>query len=232
MAVSNSIDFSLTAIEILTEARKKIGVHASEESLSAAEKVDGLRVMNVMLKAWQADGVAMAHYTEGSLTLVQGDYDYTFATSGGDFTPVPFDIKTIRISRNSTEIPMTEMSRDEYYALPNRTNEGYPLQWFYDRQRDDGTLYIWPAPDATGGTLKITYVRRVMDVDANADAVDLPQEWYEAVIYGLASRLLDEYTIANPIIENRVRSRAGSAYETVKSFDIGEGEGSIFILPE
>ncbi|MCP5011491.1 MAG: hypothetical protein GY942_16035, partial [Aestuariibacter sp.] len=100
MAVSNSNDFALTASDLITEARKKIGIHAAEEPISAAELVSGLKTLNIMLKAWQVEGVSFSQYTEGTITLTQSDYDLVFG-SGGDFTTVPFDIIDVRITRNS-----------------------------------------------------------------------------------------------------------------------------------
>lgn len=230
MAVSNSTDFSLSAEEIVREARALIGVDASEESLEAHELQEGLRALNMMLKAWQAKGIMYWTMTEGSLTLVQGQESYSFA-SGGDFTTVPFDIMDMRITRSSTDLPMTEMSREDYYALPLKTNQGYPTQWFYDRQRESGTLYVWPSPDATAGTLKFTYRRSIMDMDASGDNMDLPQEWYEAIISNLAKRFIPRYGPIDPMTAAEVKEQAAMSYDAVQTFNVGEGEGSISIMP-
>lgn len=230
MAVSNSVDFNLTAVDLITEARRKIGIHETEEPLSDAEKTAGLTQLNAMLKSWQVGGVSFSQYTEGSITLTQSDKDLVFG-SGGDFTTVPFDIIDVRLTRSSTDRPMIEMSREEYYAIPNKTSEGPPSQWFYDRQRNGGTMYIWPAPDATAGTLKFTYVRKIYDMDANADDLDLPQEWYEAVIYGLADRMAENYGLINTPLGQRVSEKAQASLQEIKDFDTAEGMGSIRVLP-
>lgn len=230
MAVSGSVDFSLTALEIIEEARAMLGVHADEEPLEEHEKQRGLRVLNMMLKAWQADGVMYWTMTEGSHVLTQSDRDITFGT-GADFTTLPFDIMDVRITRNSTDLKMREMSREEYYQLPIKTNEGYPTNWFYDRQRDSGTLYIWPAPDSTAGTLKFTYRRIINDMDVNADDMDLPQEWFEAVVANLAERLIPYYGKSGTPRAQDVAVKAATTYQTVKDFNVSEGAGSFMILP-
>lgn len=230
MAVSGSVNFSLTAYEIVEKARRELGIHSAQEPLSNDELQEGLKTLNMMLKAWQAEGAIYSLMTEGTHTLSQGDYDITFG-SGGDVTTVPFDITDIRITRNSIDTPMTEMSRDEYNALPVKSNQGFPLNWFYDRQRSGGTLYVWPAPDSTAGTLKFTYRRIINDMDVNADDIDLPQEWYEAVIFNLAERMIPEYGKSGTTRAQDIAAKATTSYNIVKGFDTAEGEGSISILP-
>ena len=230
MAVSNSTDFSLTAADIIEEARRKIGIHADEEPLPAQELVTGLRSLNMMLKTWQADGVKCWTLTEGQLTLTQGNVDYTFG-AGGDFTIVPLEITSIRINRGGNDLPMFPLGREDYFDLPNKTVEGYPTQYYYDRQRAGGTLYVWPAPDATAGTLKFTYRRIIMDVDASADDLDLPQEWYEAIVYNLAKKFGENAGVLGSQEGKSVVIEAQRTYEIVKGFDIGEGMGVISIRP-
>jgi len=231
MAVSSSTDFALTASEIVEEARSLLGIHADEEPLEAHELTRGLRAFNMMLKEWQAEGVYISTLTEGTLTLTQADVDYTFQ-AGGNFTTVPFEIVDMRITRNSRDMPMIEMSRQEYYALPNKTSQGYPTQWYYDRQRSTGTLYVWPAPDATAGTLKFTYRRILMDMDNSTNNLDLPQEWYQAVTYGLAKKLMPRYGGAGTPEGQLVLAEAERSYAVVKGFDVGTGRSSLMIGPD
>jgi hypothetical protein len=230
MAVSNSTDFTQTAQELIVDALAELGVLAEEEPLEATDLNRGLRIMTRMLKAWQADGVMIWTYAEGQLTAVLGQAAYVFGT-GGDFATVPFDILDLRINRGSNDLPMSRMSREEYYALPNKTTRGYPTQFYYDRQRDSGSLYVWPAPDTGLGTLKFTYRRTIMDMDSADNNFDLPQEWHEALVFGLAKRLVGAYSMAGKPEAARVEKEAAAAYLVVKGFDIGEGKGSLSITP-
>lgn len=231
MAVSSSTDFALTGEQLVREARSAIGIDASEESLEAHELQDGLRMLTMMLKTWQTQGVMYWTMTEGSLTLVQGQASYAFG-AGGDFTTVPLDIMDVRITRNSYDLPMMELSREEYQALPIKANQGYPVQWFYDRQRNGGTMYVWPAPDVSVGTLKFTYRRIVMDMDNGTDDIDLPQEWHEAIVYNLAQRMIPRYGPIDAVTAGTVNALATQTYGAVEMFNTGEGAGSFFITPD
>jgi hypothetical protein len=102
----------------------------------------------------------------------------------------------------------------------------------YDRQRDGGTLYVWPAPDSTAGTIKFTYRRRIMDMDASSNNFDLPQEWYMALVYGLAESLIPIYGKSGTPRAADITQKALGAYTSVKAFDVDEGESSIFMIPD
>src|SRR3954469_7280883 len=106
MTVSSSTDFTSTATELLTDARRLLGVHAEEESLTATELTIGLRFLTKMLKAWEADGIGSWTLTEGTLSAtVSGTANYLFG-SGGSITTVPFEVTSCRIAYNSgNEIP-------------------------------------------------------------------------------------------------------------------------------
>lgn len=231
MTTSGSIDFKLTAQEVVTEARTLLGIHADEEPLSAPELTRGLRWLNIMLKAWQADGVQAWTLTEGSFSLVQGDVDYVFG-AGGTVTTLPVDLQQVRITRAGNQIVMTELTRSAYFGLPNRSAQGHPTQYYYDRQQATGVLYVWPAPDAGLGTIEFTGRRRIMDVDDGVNDFDLPQEWFLALTYGLAQMLLPIYGKAGTDRGAFVEKWAPVYYAQVKTFDTSDQMSSISILPD
>jgi hypothetical protein len=168
--------------------------------------------------------------TEGTLTLVASTPSYLFG-AGGAFTTVPFEIVDARIYRGSVDMQMTRITREDYYTLPNKTATGYPTQWFYDRQRDNGTLYVWPAPDTTAGTFKFTYRRRIMDLDAGVDNFDLPPEWETAIVYNLAKALIPVYGRGGTPEAALILVEAERSYQSVKGWDTGSEEGFVEIIP-
>jgi hypothetical protein len=231
MTVSGTTAFNMTVSEIVTDARERLGIQAEEEPLTDADLQRGIRVLNMMLLSWQADGVQTWVLTEGTFALVQGDYDYVFG-SGGTFTTVPAEIMDVRITRSSQDLPMNPMSREEYYALPVKDTQGYPTQYYYDRQRDGGTFYVWPAPDATAGTIKLTYRRYINDAGNGTNTLDLPKEWLEAITTNLAVRLSPYYGGVDADRLSEVKEQASVTYGVLKSFDTAEGMSVINIWPD
>lgn len=228
MTVSGTTTFELTVSQIVEDARELLGIHAEEEPMTDADLQRGIRVLNMMLRAWQADGIQTWVLAEGSFALTQSDYDYTFG-SGGAFTTVPIEITDVRITRNSQDLPMNRMSREEYYSLPVKSTEGYPTNFYYDRQRDSGTFYVWPAPDSTAGTIKFSYRRYIMDAGNGTNTLDIPKEWMQAVTSNLAVNLAPRYQVS---VSRELAAIATSSYDALKSFDTAEGMGSLNIWPD
>lgn len=231
MTVSGTTTFDMTVSDIVTFARGLIGIQDEEEPLTSVDLQRGVTVLNMMLHSWQADGVQTWVLAEGSFALVQGDYDYVFG-SGGTFTTVPIEITDVRITRSAQDLPMNRMSREEYQSLPVKDTQGYPTQFYYDRQRDGGTFYVWPAPDVTGGTIKFSYRRYIMDAGGGTNTLDIPKEWLEAVTSNLAVRLSPYYGGVDAARLSEVKELASVSYDVLKSFDTSEGEGKINIWPD
>jgi hypothetical protein len=62
--------------------------------------------------------------------------------------------------------------------------------------------------------------------------MDLPQEWYDALLYGLAERLILPYGKAGTPEAKEIRDRAAGAFILAQSFAVGEGMGSLSITPD
>lgn len=231
MTVGTTTDFSMTVAEIVEEALSELGVLGDEEQLPETQQTRAINRLNMMLKAWQADGVYPWTETEDSFTLVQGTVSYTFG-AGGTKTYLPFAMKDVRLTRGGTDIPLEEIGRKRYQAIPNKTAEGRPINWFYDRQRDTGVLYLWQPADSGLGTLKYTYRRSLFDIDAATETLDLPQAWHEAVVTNLAKRLIRPYGKSGSPRAKEIREDADRTYAIVSSFANAEGAGSIYLLPD
>lgn len=187
MATSGSVDFSLTAREIITEAFQTAKVIAAGETPTADELEDGERKLNLMLKSWGSKEHLWIK-TEGTqaLTATTASYAITGARR----------MLSVRRRTSSIDTPMNELSREEYYDLPTKSATGTPVSWYFDPQRSTRTLYIWPTAStavAANTTLYFTYLRVIEDIDALENDPDVPQEWLEALIYNLAAKLALAY---------------------------------------
>lgn len=89
----------------------------------------------------------------------------------------------------TTETPMAMVSRDDYFNLPTKTNNGTPVEFYYSPQLTSGKLYIWQRPEDTSRYIRFTYERILEDFDAAANNSDFPVEWLDALVYNLAVRV-------------------------------------------
>lgn len=210
MSTSGSIDYNMTGRGLVTFALRLINITDRLDQPAAEDMESGLEAMTLMLKSWQVMGPNLWRNTFGSVALVAGQASYTLS-------PKPFSVEEARFrSASGTDIPMTQMNRDDYVDIPAKTSTGTPTSYYIDRQRDSVVMYVWPVPSAvTTETVQYSYSRIIEDMDNADNDIDIPQEWFETVGYNLASRLLDTFQIDN----SRVSKRAEYLLAVANSYD-------------
>ena len=185
MTTSGSIDLSLTASQVIEYALRKINILAEAQSASSEATDRALTELEVMLKEWMPYP-AIWRLTEGSITLVADTQSYTPS-------PVPYRIVDMRYrDANSHDIPMFELTRQEYFDIPLKSSSGIPTSWYLDAQRASSTLYVWPLlSSVTTETLRYTYQRKIEDIDDTDNEIDVGQEHLSTVLYYLAAWVAD-----------------------------------------
>jgi hypothetical protein len=198
VATSNSTDFSLNRDQIIYRALRLLGVLSQGETPTSDQVSEASVALNALVKAWQADGMPLWALKTYSVTLTAAN---SFEIGVGKTVNTPKPLKVIqawyRNTSSSIDIPVHIVTKDEYNRLGNKTSSGStPSQIYYEPRLDSGMLYVYPQPDANAvanGTLYIVYQRPFEDFDSSTDTPDFPQEWYDAITYGLACRLAPEY---------------------------------------
>jgi hypothetical protein len=210
-----------TVRDIVTLALRKASILGIGETASAEDADAAREELELMLKGWQNMGYNLWTKTAGTLTLTTAA-SYTLS-------PVrPLAILSARLKRGSTEMPMSEMTRQEYDELPTKTTTGTPTMFYYDRQREAAVFYVWPVLAAANGeTVQFTYEREMEDISDIGDVIDIPGEWWDAVVYNLAARMLETVTLANK--PQTIFMRAEKLLRDAGAFD---REGSIFMGSE
>lgn len=119
------------------------------------------------------------------------------------------------VAGNPTEIPIARLNQDDYTNLPNKTFQGRPLQFWFDRQLEP-VARLWPVPD--NQSIFAQFVswreRHIMDVGDLTGTIEFPQRWIDAITWVLAHRLCFEIkevpiemaNILGPIAEQQLAS--------------------------
>lgn len=203
--------------EICQEALEKIGVVAAGAPMDPHDLNTAVSGLDRLLKSWQNTGHTLWKYDRQSVSLTTAS-SYTLSDR-------PLRILNARLKKQGIEIPMVELTREEYDTLPQKGSTGVPTQFYYDRRQIEGVLYIWPLLSVVNGeTVEISQVSSFSDVVVNANA-EVPDEWLEAVVYGLAARLADEFEVP----ADRVRMRAEIEFDRALGAD---REGSVFFMAD
>lgn len=174
-----------TVSNIIEAALVEIEAHTMGQTVASEQQTHARNVLQRMLKHWQNEHCTPFHMRATQTVTLTGATNYTMSPAR------PISIQSVRYSDGSSETPLIELTADEYDSLPVKTSTGTPTQWFYDRQKEAAKLYVWPV--GSTGTLSVTYERESEDIASAADVIDIPAEWYEAAIYGLALRLFGPY---------------------------------------
>ena len=234
MATSSSTNFTVTRDQIIAGALRLCGAVALGETPTANQVTEASEALNMLVKAWNADGMALWAIKKYDLPLTLSANSYTIGV--GQTVNIPKPLKVIQAILHDTssnvDIPMRILTRDEYNRLGNKTTTGQPIQIYYDPQRDYGTLYTFPAADATSVSRKqiqFTYMRPFEDFDASTDEPDFPQEWFEALKYGLASRLAGEYGIS---LDDRKQLMQEAILIKNEALSFGTEEGSFYFTAD
>lgn len=221
-----NINFTLNASELIEEAFDLCGIGSEGEPINADMQARGLRSLNLLLKTWGTSEHLWLR-TERTVTLVAGQAAYTL-----DPKPKRVIEGRRKVISSGIETPLTSWARKTYTEQPNKLVQSIPTAFYYDPQKDEGTLYVWPSPSASTASttqLVITYLRTPEDFDSSGDAADVPQEWLQTLTYSLAAELGLKYEINGQRLA-RIEARAMALMAKLEAFDT-EPE-SLFLQPE
>ena len=223
--------FSISRDDIIKAALRKLGVIAQGELPTTDQITEASFSLNTMVKAWEADGMPLWALRILPVTLTATKSVYSIGPSGKDITndkPLKVFQAWNRTIGSNIDVPMRIITKQEYAILGNKTSSGNPIQCYYEPLLDYGNLYVFPVPDATFASTNViylTYQKPFEDFNSATDVPDFPQEWYDAVIYGLALRLAPEYGIPA-----ESRTLLGREAEAIKqaAMSFGTEEGSLY----
>ena len=174
MTTSGSRDFDLDVAEIIEEAYERCGL----EVRTGYDARTARRSMNLMFADWANRGLNLWTVKQATQALTQGTATYTFTS---DYT----DLLEVVVRRSGTDFEISRMSRSEYLTVPNKTTQGRPSQYYYNRQVEP-QITLWPTPENSTDTLVYYYVQRIEDVDALVNTTDAPFRFLPCMVAGLA----------------------------------------------
>ena len=96
---------------------------------------------------------------------------------------------------SDNEIQVYSWSRNEYFNQVNKAGTGTVVNAYYSPLLTNGRYYVWQTASSANDYVRITFERPIEIVTDAAQTLDIPSEWYETIIYNLAARLTDSYTV-------------------------------------
>ena len=192
MATSGTTVFEsgFSISDIVEEAYERIGiVGVSGHQLKTAR-----RSLNIMFQEWGNRGLHFWEVKNNSITLVDGQAEYTMYRSTADGTSDATavygvdDVLEASYRNSNVDTPLTKINRSQYQALSNKTSTGTPSQYFVQRFIDKITitLYLTPGSNEAGKFINYYYVKRIQDAGDYTNDADVPYRFVPCMTAGLA----------------------------------------------
>lgn len=203
---------TVSALDIITNAAKKIGVVFKSEALDADEANDGLIALNDMLDTWSNDDLATVSDTLESFPLTTAA-SYTIGTGGNFNTSRPLNISSVVVRVGSIDYTLLPITLDQYQEdIPLKSIQSpIPKFYNYDNGYPLGTFRIYYVTN--GGTLYLQSSKPLSNLSALTTVIDLPPGWKRALIYNLAIELAPEYGVE---VSASVQSNAKTSLGAIK----------------
>lgn len=186
--------FTVNRDQIINSALRLQGWLDYTQTADATKISNMAEALQIMLKAWSTQGMKIFTVQEIVLPLVTGKTSYTIGPSGDLAVDRPLRIanafiRTFSTAPNTADTTLNPLSRQEWVMLGNKTATGTPNSFYYDAQIPNGVLYLYVTPDsiASGMTVHLWRQRLVSDINNANDNFDFPQEWFQALRWGLAA---------------------------------------------
>lgn len=228
------------ALNVMVKAWRGIGVHLWDldwitQGLTASSVVLGTdsvdyECIKAHTSAAATRPVTGANYmsywkalttTAGSAWVTATDYvaitEYDLNTN-----IVAIDKAIVREDTDTKEL--YSLTRDGFFALPDRTSEGKPTHYYFERKATP-KLHLYPSPDSTTDyVIELLVYRYSDDFDANANTSDFPVEWLKALIYNLAVDLAPEYGLIEGKFYSILKKEAEDAFIMARFLDEETGD--------
>lgn len=145
-----------------------------------------------------------------------------------DTVNTTFTVTDMICASDSRDIPIQPMNRDTYTGLPNKTSPGRPNSYFFDKLIVS-ELVLHPVPTDDTGQVLLYRQRRIQDVGGLAEKLEIPERWFESIIWSLAKNLAFELDGVDP---TRITLCIQQAQAALEDAELGESDQApMFIVP-
>ena len=175
-----------TALDMITQSLRKIGVYAPSETLTDADAQQGLTSLNDMLDSWSNENLSTFALLQQSGTLVPGQQTYTIGPGGNFNTTRPLKIedgpgRCYVVDSTGQNYPLDVIDAQRWNLLGQlNINSNIPTALYYDPQFPLANINIFPIPNI-GYTLYWNSYLPLVDFSTLASVLSLPAGYKKAI---------------------------------------------------
>lgn len=176
MATSGTTTFNLELDDIIEDAYERCGYSGTR---TGYQLKSARRSLNLLLSEWGNRGVHIWKVINHTQNLTAGTTTYTAPSDASDVLEMVF-------RNGSTDTTMTKISRSEYQAIPNKSSQGVPTQYFVQRNLSNVEIKLYLTPSTTDTQINYYYLGRIEDAGAYTNQPDAPYRFLPCMVSGLA----------------------------------------------
>jgi hypothetical protein len=143
MSITNTDTFTQTFYQIIQKAYARIGVVSDENQMTTYQANMGSDILNMMLKTWIAQGIALWKIARGTLFLNPGQTSYILDGVTANATE----------SYNSTTATATINSGSTSFSVTSAT--GFVIGYYIGIAQDNNTIFWTTISNVAGTTITI-----------------------------------------------------------------------------
>jgi hypothetical protein len=197
------------------------------------------RSLNIMFQEWENRGVHLWKVKLAKVPLILGQAEYSFATDSINFPSDMSDMLEAYYRNNSTttapqDIALTQISRSQYNATPNKLTQGTPSQFYVERKINPSIfLYATPNSSVSSTTTPSSfqfcfyYLSKIENPGAYTNVSDVVNRFYPCMMSGLAYYLSMKFSPERTLDLERIYES-----EMLRALDADNQGTSTFISPQ
>jgi hypothetical protein len=179
-----------TALVIITDALKELGVLAEGDTASSSMADDALRALNRLI-ALESHSLGI-DYTATQLTMaLTGQASFTIGASGNLVATRPIRVDTAQAVLGGITYDVRVIDVAEWDLIPLKTTTGsVPEVIYYDPTTTAGTVHVWPQCTCT---LNMRVTSMLTSFATTASTLTLPEGYESWLIPALAIAIAPQY---------------------------------------
>ena len=197
------------------------------------------RSLNIMFQEWENRGVHLWKVKLAEVPLILGQAEYSYSTDSVNFPNDMSDMLEAFYRNNTTttnpqDIALTQISRSQYNATPNKLVQSTPSQFYVERKINPSVfLYATPSSSVSSTTTPTShqfcfyYLSKIENPGAYTNVSDVVNRFYLCMMSGLAYYLSMKFSPERTLDLERIYES-----EMLRALDADNQGTSTFISPQ
>lgn len=189
-----------TAMTIVTDALKEIGVLADAETPSSSMADDAFRALNRLMQLW-SNSQSFAYVASTVSQALTGQASFTVGPTGDVVADRPISVETATVIRDGITYPVEVTDNQKWDSISYKAATGANTSIvYYAADVPNGIVNLWPL--ATGCTINLRVLNLVFEFPDLSTDVVMPPGYEEAFIKNLAVNLAPQFgTTPSPLTQ-------------------------------